>query len=123
MNALLDIIEHLLPPAASSISFLLKEKKHFYCSTENQNTFLETEMGFGLNILLCAPSVASEGLNENSLITVPCQVMPPLLTSRILTNSVYLHASQAVIAILSHFSAAVYFSAATICIEIIQLIT
>lgn len=77
INALLDIIEHLLPPVASSV--LLKRKiklKNSYCAG-SWNTLLETEIGFGMNILLSDPSVPTEASNENSLIAVPCQVMPP----------------------------------------------
>lgn len=69
---------------------------------------LETEMGFGMNILLSDPSVPTEALNENSLITVPCQVMPLLLTSHVLTISLYIHTPHAVISVLSHFSVAVF---------------
>lgn len=56
-----------------------------------------------MNILLSDPSVPTEALNENNLITVPCQVMPSLLTSHILTISLYLHTPYAVILMPSHF--------------------
>lgn len=97
--------------------FWLKGKKYFYCSAGNRNSFLVTQMGFGINILLSDLSVPTEALGENNFITVPWQVMPSLLTSHILTISLSLHT---VISIPSCFSVAVYFSAVTICIEIIQ---
>lgn len=100
--------------------FWLKAKKYFYCSASNWNSFLVTEMGYGINILLSDPSVPTEALNENSFITVPWQVMPSLLTSHILTISLSLHMPYTVISIPSRFSVAVYFSAVTICIEIIK---
>lgn len=80
-------------------------------------------MGFGINVLLSDPSEPAEALHENSVITVPCQVMPPLLTSHILTISSYLQIPYTVISVPSRCSAAVSLSAITVCIEIIEFVT
>lgn len=80
-------------------------------------------MGFGINVLLSGPSVPAEALHDNSLITVPCQVMPPLLTRDVLTVSSYLQIPYTVISAPSRCRAAVYFSAITVCIAIIEFVT